>query len=209
MKFPATALFTTVLFIASLSPLAIPTVNVAVTNFPLDAGGNLRVTQMNQDQNVTIINLPLDEQGNLRIKMAEEPLQTYKDVVKIDVLGWVAREWAYSGESKEWGIYVRDNYPAELAFAFSPKPNLSSITNIVVVIYATGSSYNFNLNINGNNIPLGTVLFPIDIPSAKRIQLDPNTVQINTGINLLRMSGTVDYLSVYEVTVFVEYEYQA
>lgn len=41
---------------------------VEVINFPLDEEGNLKVTQMDGEQNVTVTNFPLDENGNLRIK---------------------------------------------------------------------------------------------------------------------------------------------
>jgi hypothetical protein len=161
--------------------------------------------------NVFITNLPLDEQGNLKIKAAEKQLQTCTDSVRIDVLGWATREWAYAGESKEWGVMVSGDYPANLAFTFSPKQGSCNITEIVVLILATGAVDNFKLNINGRDLSLGNVRLTVDLTTSMRIPVDPNTVQINNGINLLGMTATnpPSYLSVYEVTIFIEYEYLA
>jgi len=159
--------------------------------------------------NVKVVNLPVDEQGNLKVKIVDEkPLQTYKDAMEIDVLGWVTRQWADYGYQKEWGIYVRKDWDADLAFVFSPKQSLFNITNMVVVIYATDGIDDFTLSINGRETYVGNVEFPVDLPSTKLIQLDPNLIQINEGINLLRMSGSgTGYLSIYEVSLLIEYEY--
>lgn len=133
-----------------------------------------------------------------------------KDAVEIDILGWITRQWGYSGESKEWGIYVRAGWDADLAFVFNVRQILSNITNIVVVTYATGAVNDFTLSINGAETNVGDASFPVDLLSTKLVQLNPDLIQINEGINSLRLSGSGSgWLSVYKVTVFIEYQYQA
>lgn len=134
-----------------------------------------------------------------------------KDSVKIDVLGWVTRQ--YTGNQaypKEYGIIVTWSYPADLAFIFQPHQSDFNVTSIYVVLYATDAADDFVLNINGAGITEIQLRLPINDVQAKRYQLDTSVVQINEGINLLSMSSSSGpTLSVYEIEVFIEYEYQA
>lgn len=133
-----------------------------------------------------------------------------KDAAEIDVFGWATRQYTYdSGYPKEQGIYVHGDYPADLSFIFLPKQNLVNITEIVIVLYATGA-IDLILTINGGNYNVGYISFVgPDHVSVKRIQLDPSPVQLNEGINLLSLSGSSGYLSLFKLSLLIEYEYQA
>lgn len=146
------------------------------------------------------------------IAQAGKPEPTLqKDAVEIDVLEWVTRQWeSGSASGREWGIYVREGWSADFSFVFSPKQSIFNVTNAVIVVYATGNIQNFVLSINNVDFTVGDVQFPSDLPSTKLVQLDTNLLQINEGINLLTLSGSgLSFLSVYKISLFIEYEYQA
>ena len=136
--------------------------------------------------------------------------QTIKDTVEIDVFGWATRQHSQDpGYAKEWGIYVEDAYPAEMLFAFSPTNNPSNITKILVTVFATDGIDHFTVNVNGVDTDAGRVQFHDQKICTSVITLDPTVVQINKGINSIRLSGKQGWLSVYRLSVFIEYEYQA
>jgi len=139
-----------------------------------------------------------------------EPL-IYRDSVKISILGWVTRQWTSSQNyPKEVGIIQVQDYPLNLLFIFTPEKSDFNVTDIYVLVYATGAVDQFSLNINGVGIFEPELRLTVDLPCTRKFHLDPNVVQINEGINSLSMSSVgVNYLSIYEVEVFIEYEYQA
>jgi len=160
---------------------------------------------------VEVTNLPVDEEGNLKVRIVDDrPLQTFNASVKIDVLGWVTRQWTSGTAQMEFGVAISSDYTADLAFVFQPRKSDFNITEIYVVFFATGNVNDFSLTINGAGIFESHMPLTVDLVTARRYPLDPNVVLIEEGINLLSMSCTSgSYLSVQEVEVFIEYEYQA
>jgi len=210
MKIPATALFSAVLFVASVSALAIPTINVNVTNFPLDTQGNIRVTQMNKDQNVNVTNLPLDEQGNLKIKVAEKPLQKYKGSVTIDFAKTYVGQYAYI--STELNPHVN----ATLPFTFSPRQQNFNVTRIWISFIMHGANrwYSLNFTLNGKNTIY--LKFFAMYSSVTSFETNPSFhKEIVQGINVLTISDLYkDFVTpiteyIAATALFIEYEYLA
>jgi len=198
-------------YVTGVNASALPSLwQVNATNLAFDEQGNLRVILMDGDQNVTVTNLPVDENGNFKVKIVDdETPEKCNASAKIAVLDWKTRFARYRGE--DVGIAVTGSYPADLAFIFQPYSSDFNVTEIYLVLYATNDADNFVLNINGApGITESQLRLPVDYIQARRYQLNPNIVQINEGINLLSMSSSgLNWLSVYEIEIFIEYEYQA
>lgn len=223
MKIPTTALLGALLVMTSFTALSKPLSEVIVTNFPLDEQGNIRTSVTNEEFNIRVTNFPVDEQGNLRIKLAEKPLQRYKEAVEISVLDWNTRYYASASGPAEFGVsYDR---PLDFPFAFSPKIplyqgnlNITSLwINIIGSTYPPQGGY-FAFQTTINNIITLNVnnwLVSYDIPTTISLSLEghPSLQAIKQGLNTLHLSernliGAVA-LSIHEITVFIEYEYLA
>jgi len=151
--------------------------------------------------------------ANLVLAGKPEPQPSIKkDSVKISILGWVTRQWTSTQNyQREVGIMVSRDYPLDLLFMFTPEQSDFNVTDIYVVVYATGAIDQFSLDINGAGVNEPEIRLPVDTPTTMVFALNPTLVQINEGINFLSMSTPIgpNYLFIYEIEVFIEYEYQA
>jgi len=157
--------------------------------------------------NVYITNFPLDEQGNLRIKVAEKPLQKYKDSAMID--------FAYE-QYKFISTELNPHVNATLPFTFSPRQQNFNVTRMWVsfIMHGADTWYSLNFTINGRN----TIYFKFFAmySSVTSFETNPSFYnEIVQGINVLTISELYrnfvtpikEYIA--DIALFIEYEYQA
>ncbi len=114
-----------------------------------------------------------------------------------------------------WGLLATD-YPMDFPFRFSPKQTFLHATNLFVLVIATHYIGNptwisFDLTLNDEStLSTGSLHYP---PYAKLKTVSTNMLSavgtITEGINMLTLSNSTTDLAIFEVTIFIEYEYQA
>jgi hypothetical protein len=188
MKMSATALFSVVLLVASVSALAVQTTNVKVTNFPLD------------------------EQGNLKIKVAEKTLQAHNETLKINVLTPRSPECQQVNGPYDirGGVDVRG---APIPFEFNPKGAKFNVTDVWIFIVIGGSAPDSSGTLSSILLNEGQITVGVSYgPTPKAISISIQDLAIHkllvSGINTV----TLDYDGyglVYEIDVLISYEYLA
>ena len=212
MRIITGAVLSVFLTLASFTYAALPRAIVYIGH-PLDDDGNVMVAVMNPNQNVTVLNLPVDDEGNVMVSIQEEPLQTFTAAAGITVYD------ASIGHPDCFAVgYGTD---PELPFAFSPMQEFQRVTDLWVTLVITCAGYSGGyrayVKLNGH-----TIYFSIDnyeggeTPStriASEHVTNPSILAaINQGLNLVEVRNPNGYnyrFFLDEVSVFIEYEYQA
>lgn len=181
--------------------------------------------------NVYITNLPLDSEGNLKIKTADKPLQTYKDSVSICVLDFTQGYPHYTQSSpyggSDWHAQgVRLSYiELEFPFSFSPKQELLRVTGLMLTMAFARQhdrDFNFTITLNGISTKSRIIrgLYPYVGISTTKIADSTIHQAITSGTNFLILTNPMEWvwelntwqsteLTIYQITVYIEYEYQA
>lgn len=165
---------------------------------------------------VEVTNFPLDGYGNLRVRMADNPLQEFKDAVELKL---------FIASSDQMWFYLTTVNPgfdieAELPFTFTPQSDAFNVTKIwlhFMLVRGTGeyimdSVLNISLNqqasteirFSGGH---SQTLVSEELDSSLYTVLKP-------GINVLKMSDirvgtTPATVTISSVSLFIEYKYLA
>lgn len=186
-----------------------PTKNVNVTNWP-----TWFWYPPQNEMNIT--NWPLDENGNLKISLNSTNQPTrHQSVEEITVL-----EWTDTVTNSEFngGVYIyQDSIRCLLPFVFSPKGQHSNVTDMWIVITEKQESsawIGYSISINSAiTIATGNTWVNIHALSARTLHIEDNSIHqlINSGINTLEFFGlgSSDFLYLYRIKLFLEYEYLA
>jgi len=180
-------------------------------------------------KNVNVTNFPLDEEGNLKVSIAEEPLKTYKDVAEITVFKTDAQSDLTTDSPRCSGGAQLENAHSMFTFCFLPKRMPFNVTEVwmSLVIFAGPQTYptlyttQFTITLNSQSQAFNTE-YTVSSQYLKVFSLNISnpslTNSIQEGINFLQVtaisacppSPVIWYNDLAtEITIFIEYEYQA
>jgi len=101
----------------------------------------------------------------------------------------------------------------DFLFVFNPKETFLNITDLwIFMIYSTNDPNPTTMNIALNGVQVSSDIFDNvhGYPTPHRIHLQDSNIYgaLNVGINAMTLDVLV-FMFVYEISVFIEYEYQA
>lgn len=166
-------------------------------------------------KNVNVTNFPLDDEGNLKVSIQEEPPGFFIDSVVITLLNFPS--------NTNFSVLIPQTRNATLPFVFAPKGTLIGVTNAWITVVARKFENIVDImhfNITVNNLTLTTYnWYPSDCPHIVAMPLEEAMSTIHDGINTVLISNAVwsmlpgEWLPcgllLYQVDIFIEYEYQA
>ena len=166
-------------------------------------------------KNVNVTNFPLDEEGNLKVSVQEEPPGFFNDSVVITLLNFPS--------NTNFSVLIPQTRNATLPFVFAPKGNLMGVTDAWITVVARKFEnivdiMHFDITVNGLTLQTYN-WYPSDCPHTIARPLEEAMLTIQNGINTVLISNAVwsmlpsEWLPcgllLYQVNIFIEYEYQA
>ena len=149
--------------------------------------------------------------------------KTYKDYAEIVVLEWsaifgVTPIFSVNADQRDCGVSPTPDSPITLVYLFSPKETFQNVTDLWIVFTAQnmhpGAQYiPLDITINDGatvytnefyeNVNFGLKVVSVHVTDASIYQT------ITSGVNKLVLTTSAIILTVFRVTVFIEYTYQA
>jgi len=144
--------------------------------------------------------------------------RTYKDHMEIVVLEWTSREFGVNSDQRDYGVALITDSPITLPFFFSPKEAFMNITNLWITftaqnMYPAHLTIPVNITINDVATISTDEFYPSMNIGLKVVSLHITNLNvyetITSGLNNLVLTSSENLLTVFRVSVFIEYEYQA